>query len=184
MTLKEHISSKSVASAQAAFDLLRSEYELVASGPLSSQRVVRQAQLRQDLELAAEALEKAKAQQAEIVAKEREEKREKALEALVATEGELAAACTDAEKAMDLLEPALNRVIELGKARYGHRATLDGKAQHGLLPGPAVVGWVQHRLQALGSYELGRAPKHHRGTLADLLGLSTTHTPETDEVNP
>lgn len=73
---------------------------------------------------------------------------------------------------MDDLASLLEKVLELGKARYGHRATISGKAEHGLLPGPSVVGWLQHRLQAFGS-DLGRAPRHRRGSLVALLRVDT-----------
>ncbi len=173
MTLSTHLIERAVAEAEEAYQAARREYEAVAGGPLTADRLLRRIELHDALKAAAEELEESKATRNQVVERESREKRDRVKSGLTDVEAELAKQARSAETLMDALAEVLESVVDLSKKRYSLRADISGSADRRLLPAPKLAGWIQWRLGPLAPFELGRAQHHERHPLAELLHVDT-----------
>ena len=161
-----------VADAQAVYDNLLRDYEQVLAGRPSPGRILEQTRIRTELEEAARRVEDAKASQRQAENREQANRREQARQQLADTETELLQLAAQAESVMAQLSPLLEQIRTVGRTRYGVLATLNGRAQHHLIPDSHILGWLRWRLAGLESLELGRPLRHQRAPLAVALGVN------------
>lgn len=153
-------------------------------GLSTPERVLANIELKADYEQAAQALVEAKAQFEKVEQETNDRLRTEAESKLKDVESQLASAVGEAEAAMDGLFEQLAEVVNLSKQRYAHAKTARGRASQSMLARRQISGWLRHRLSDLELADLGRAERHHRDRLANLLGLDhpdfedTTHPKE------
>lgn len=135
------------------------------------ERVLQNIERRAEFEEAARVLIDAKAQYEKIQTETNERLRAEAEEKLAGVVDDLSIAVERAELAMTALFNELDIVISLSKERYAHMVTARGRAPRSVLARAQTAGWIRHGLSRLELADLGRAERHHRDRLGNLLGL-------------
>ncbi len=135
-----------VADAQAVYYNLLRDYEQVLARGRSPVGSWNRPGSVPSWEEAARRVEDAKASQRQAENREQANRREQARQQLADTETELLQLAAQAESVMAQLSPLLEHTRTVGRTRYGVLATLNGRAQHHLIPDSHILGWLRWRL--------------------------------------
>lgn len=166
--------------AEAAFTQAEQRLAVQLSRSPTAEGYLLERQLRTEVEKAARAAVAARDEHERAAAAERAKQEREIRDQLDSDVAALRKLASIAEEQMADLAKTLGEIMTLSRSRYSNEHRLHGSAPRAYL-GQGLAPWVQFRLADLNLSDLGRAPRHHRADLEQILGLGEPTS--TEEVN-